>query len=362
MEYMHGGDVYRNPVEYDFSININPLGMPEGSARAAREGVRLSALRYPDWKSEALCRELEKKRGIPAEQIVPGNGAAELIFALCQFLRPMRVRLVAPTFQEYEAACRAVEAKTVVWPLSAAEGFTLGEDFIESIRGEEQLVFLCNPNNPTGNLWDKKFLLRLAKQCRRYQTYLCMDECFLPFLRQECQKEYTMLTELEQYSNVIVLRAFTKIYGMPGLRLGYLCCSNRRVTDGVRRMLQPWNLSIPAQMAGIAALKDEGYLEQTYCLLEEEKAYLQRELLNGLADRIFPSSANFFFFYGEQALQQKLLQKGILIRSCENFSGLSEGYYRIAVRSHEENAELIRRWRECGRNLQHGGGKWQNQL
>lgn len=151
-----------------------------------------------------------------------------------------------------------------------------------------------------------------------------------------------MLPLWKEYPHLIVLRAFTKIYGMPGLRLGYACFGDKKMAAGVRSVLQPWNTSIPAQLAGLAVLQEDGYLEQTYALLETERGYLKKELEKGLVEKLYPSSVNFFFFRAQKGLQKKLLRQGILIRSCENYRNLSDGYYRIAVKTHEENQELIR--------------------
>ncbi len=346
MQYLHGGDVYRYPVEYDFSVNINPLGMPKSCIDAANQGIYLAGLQYPDWKGEALCKKLSEKTGVESGQIILGNGAAELLYTVCQFLRPRFGKIAVPCFQEYEQALKSVGAKTVFWKLREQDGFVLGKDFKKTIDGREDVIFLCNPGNPTGRLIDMEVLQGIAEQCEKTETYLCLDECFLSFLKPEEQKERSMLSKLSRYPHVIVLRAFTKIYGMPGLRLGYACSADKKLLAGMRDVLQPWNTSIPAQMAGLAALSEDSYLEHTYRLLEKERIYLQQELEKGLAKKVFPSSANFLFFQAEHDLWEKLLEKGILIRSCENFTGLSKGYFRIAVRTHKENEELIRRWGE----------------
>lgn len=346
MKVIHGGDVYRHSVEYDFSVNINPLGMPQGSVEAAKEGVLLSGVHYPDCHGQELCRALAKKKGIKSRQIMLGNGAAELIYALCQFLRPERGRITAPAFLEYEEALKSAGAGVAVWRLKEEESFALGEAFVNSIQGEEEILFLCNPNNPTGSVIGKTLLRRIAKRCEETGTYFCLDECFLPFLEPEQEKKLSMVREIQQYPHLIILRAFTKIYGMPGLRIGYACSANEQLLEGIRSVLQPWNTSIPAQMAALAALQDEEYLRQTHSLLTEEREYLVRELSDGLVEKLYPSKANFLFFKSSADLKERLLTKKILIRSCENYRNLSEGYFRIAIRGHEENKELIRRWRE----------------
>lgn len=342
-QFLHGGDIYRNPVEYDFSVNINPLGMPEGSIQAAHEGILL-ANRYPDYKGEALCKEIASAEGVKESQILLGNGAAEIIYALCNALRPKKCLACAPTFQEYEAAAVQAGGEMMYWKLFERENFRIQKDFLSAITESADILFLCNPNNPTGSLIEKKFLLEIAEKCEQTKTYLCIDECFLPFVEKE--EALTMKRELELFSHLIVLRAFTKLYGMPGLRLGYALSANDDLLGKMKHTLQPWNTSIPAQMAGIAAIRDQEYVKRTRKLIAEEKEYLIRELSKGLVEKVYDSAANYIFFQSRTGLKEGLLQQGILIRSCGNYRNLTGKYFRIGVRTHEENEELIRRWRK----------------
>lgn len=347
----HGGDCYRNRIDYDFSINVNPLGMPQASIEAACQGIRLSG-RYPDEKGEALCKALAKKEGVAKENILLGNGAAELIYALCHSLRPQKALAPAPCFMEYESAILAAGGKMTYYPLAEEKDFDLEEGFLSAITEETEIVFLCSPGNPTGRLIEQQLLWKIALKCERMGIWLCVDECFLPFMRAE--KELSMIGK-QQLSHLVVLRAFTKVYGMPGLRLGYACLSSKMLLDKMKASMQPWNTSVPAQMAGIAALQeDESYLEKTRKLIDEEKKYLLNELSKGLAEKVIPSEANFILFKGRADLQKLLLKEKVLIRDCSNFENLAEGYFRIGIRTHEENAELIRRWKEAVR--------WQNPL
>lgn len=340
--YVHGGDIYRNHVEYDFSVNVNPLGMPEGSIKAAQEGILLSG-RYPDYKGEALCREIAEAEGVEESQIMLGNGAAELIYALCNALRPRKVLMCAPSFQEYEAAVVQSGGKAVFLELLEEKNFRLQRDFLSAITEAADIVFLCNPNNPTGSLIEKSLLLEAAARCEETETYLCIDECFLPFLERE--EEFTMRGELGSFPHLIILRAFTKIYGMPGLRLGYAFSGSEYLLGRMQQTLQPWNTSIPAQMAGIAAIRDEEYVRRTRKLIAEEREYLMRELSDGLAEKVYDSAANYIFFRSRMDLKECLLRQGILIRSCGNYRNLTGDYFRIGIRTHEENEELIHRWR-----------------
>lgn len=347
MEYLHGGDVYRNTVKYDFSVNINPLGMPSGCMDAAKQGVEL-CMRYPDWKGAELCHALAEAESVLEEQIILGNGAAELLYALMFSLRPKKALIPVPAFGEYEAAVTASGGTCEFCLLQEKENFRLGESFPDTISRPTNMVILCNPNNPTGVSMEKELLRRIAVKCEETGIWLCVDECFLPFT--ETEKDLTLKHCLDIFPHLIVLRAFTKIYGMPGLRLGYAMSGNKEVLAGIQKCLQPWNTSIPAQMAGLQALKDEKFVEQTVNYIRGERAFLQKELAqmpSNVVEKIFPSEANFILLRGRADLYQRMLEQGFLIRDCGNYRGLqredgsARGYFRIAVRTHEENLALL---------------------
>lgn len=337
--YPHGGDCYRNQIDYDFSININPLGMPEESKRAAFEGILLSD-RYPDYKGEALCRALAKAEGVPEESVILGNGAAELIYGLCHGLQPKKSLIPVPSFQEYEAAVFSARGEITYYIMKEEADFRLSEEILSLITEDTDILFLSNPNNPTGSLTDKALLMKIARRCEKTGTWFCLDECFLPFLDRE--GELTMKHELSGFPHMIVLRAFTKVYGMPGLRLGYGLTAGEELCRRLKAALPVWNTSIPAQMAGEAALKDKEYLVKARALIQKEKGFLMEELSRGIAHKIYASEANFIFFRSREDLKERLLERKVLIRSCHNFKGLSEGFFRIGVRTHEENLAFIR--------------------
>ncbi len=328
--YTHGGDVYRNPIEYDFSINVNPLGMPLASIQAAHEGVVLTG-RYPDYKAEQLCHAIAKAKQIPADRIIPGNGAAELLYVLGQTI-PEKALTIAPTFTGYAEAVAAGGGELTY----ASDEQELLAKMDDSIR----LVFLCNPNNPTGTLFTREQILRVLAKAEAMQAYVCVDECFLPFLEEEAS--YSMLPYLAKHPRLLVLRAFTKIYCMAGLRLGYLACGDTELQSRIRAKLQPWNTSIPAQLAGIAALSDTEYLAKTRENLQAERAYLVPRLRELVAE-VYDGYGNFLLFRDEPDLKERMLEVGVLIRACDDFEGLDDTYFRIGIRSHSENQEFIRR-------------------
>lgn len=494
MNYVHGGDVYRRAVDLDYSVNINPLGMPPRACQAAKHGVDQSTA-YPDWKVEKLrdavvsflnrkfapavpsaganadigvpsagmqadgvtvsasagaavavpsTGEIEtheactgEPRAVTPEWITFGNGAADLIYRLMQVLRPQQVVVAAPAFAEYSVAAERVGAQVVPVYLSEADDFSftpaMEARFIRAIEAAPSgsAVFLCNPNNPDGNVIRAEVLQRIAAVCEAHHSWLLVDECFLPFLRSDdptksscgqdaenggartpkaiysedssnaaatrfsdakhalrpSELECSMVPSLRAFEHLVILRAFTKIYGMPGLRLGYMLTAAQALTDAVRATMTPWEINLPAQLAGVAALEETEFVEKTRALIRAERAFLVQTLPTlPYVEKVYVpvSDANFILFrtawngqpaqaekedktvrtqplgdsHGESGrtpapeslaepvdLKELLLEQGVLIRACGNYEGLDERYYRICVRMHEENLELIRRWR-----------------
>lgn len=344
MHLIHGGDVYsarqkmkQEPL--DFSANINPMGMPPGAVRAAADALQ-QCTQYPD----PLCRELRAAlaayEGIPAEQIVCGNGAADLIFRIVAATHPQRALLLEPTFAEYEQALRSMDCSIAYFPLQESEGFVLPEAFLQQLTPEINLLFLCNPNNPTGRTVPPALLREIWKRCEEAGILLVVDECFNEFL--EHPERNTLKGVLKPGTNAVILKAFTKSFAMPGLRLGYGLCGNKSLAERIFFCGQPWGVSIPAQAAGIAALQEQGYLERMRRLIQTERRWLSENLARlGLC--VFPSEANYILFRTETEipLRERMEQRGVLIRACGNYRGLDDRYYRIAVRGHGENERLI---------------------
>ena len=341
----HGGDIYGlgRPV-LDFSANANFLGLPDGVRRAAEAAVR-DCVRYPDPDCRALTAALAGWEGVPPEWILCGNGAADLIFRLALALRPRRALLPAPTFSEYARALEAVGCETVLFPLREENGFRLGEAFLEAVRPGVDLVFLCNPNNPTGCTAPRALLERIAARCGEVGAVLALDECFLPFTAGAAARSLT--GALGRFPHLLILKAFTKIFAMPGLRLGYALCAGESLLRGMRRCGQPWSVSAPAQAAGCAAVRENAYLAETLRLLPPAREAL-RAGLEALPLRVFPPEANYIFFRapGREDLREALLRRDLLIRQCGDYPGLSGEYYRVAVRAPEENAVLLAALRE----------------
>ena len=335
--HVHGGDIYRYKNVIDFSSNCNPFGLPEGVKKAVINGID-EACYYPDVRWEALRKEISRKEQIEEKLIFCGNGAAELIFALTAAMKPKIALIPVPTFAEYEQALRAAGCRVRYYETKSDRNFEIEEDFLERITEEIEMVFLCNPNNPTGRLMKRDFLQKTAARCRDMGALLVIDECFLDFVDQP--QDYTMKEFFPEYKNIFLLKAFTKLYAMAGIRLGYGLCPDQTLIKKLGEVVQPWNVSVLAQKAGIAALKEEEYVRKSLQFLKEEKIFLA-EGMKELGYVIYEPAANFIFFRGPEDLWEKSMRRGILIRDCRNYPGLTAGYYRVAVRLREENEKLL---------------------
>lgn len=339
-ELVHGGDIYsQTGAVLDFSANINPLGVPESVKRAVIDSAD-QWVRYPDPLCRKLRGALSSEEKVPPEWILCGNGAADVIFRVVAALRPQKALIPQPTFAEYEQALRTFSCETAFYFLTEENDFCLTESFLERLTPEIDLVFLCNPNNPTGQTIPADLLQKILERCQKYSIFLIVDECFQDFLNPEQQG--SLVPQLQDFSNLLILKAFTKIYAIPGLRLGYGLSSNRECLHRAWECGQPWSVSIAAQEAGVAALKEKEYLVRTALLIQKERDFLKREFAKlGLC--VIGSHANYVFFRAGQVhnLKERLLKRHILIRSCGNYRGLDASYYRVAVRTHRENEALL---------------------
>lgn len=339
-EQIHGGDIYRNVDVVDFSVNSNPLGPPETVLRAVRNKAELIA-GYPDIQCDRLREAISEFEEVAKEEVICGNGAAELFFAVAAAVRPGYVLLPVPSFAEYERALHAAGTRIDYYILKEERRFKVDEDILERILPEMDMLFLCNPNNPTGQTISRELLVKILDRCKAYGILVVLDECFIDFL--DDPQLYEMRAYRHEYPNLLIIKAFTKIFCMPGLRLGYGISGNQELLARMEEACQPWNVSVLAQEGGVAALGCcEEYIERTRRYVAAERAYFVRELTK-LGCRVYGSCANYIFFKGEKGLYEQALHAGFLIRDCGNYRGLAKGYYRIAVRTREEN-EILLRW------------------
>lgn len=337
---IHGGDVYRNKNVTDFSSNCNPFGLPEGVKKAVCESID-SFARYPDPLCSELRTALANNLYIPEHWIYFGNGAADVIFNVCMASKPGKALLISPTFAEYARGLEAAGCEYTYYELNQQNEFVPQEDILDRLTEDIDMFFFCNPNNPTGVIAEKQLMTKILKKCMQNDIMFVVDECFLDFVMpQERREELSMKNKLAENGRLVILKAFTKLYAMAGLRLGYCLCSDIDFMQSLHDITQPWNVSIPAQVAGIAALKEKEYVEKSLAYLYKEKKYLKENLENA-GFKIWGSCANYIFFKADKNFYKKCLERGFLVRDCSNYPGLSEGYCRIAVKLHEENKRFI---------------------
>ena len=333
---IHGGDVYRNHVDIDFSINVNPLGTPECVKEALHRAVEMCG-KYPDMEAERLGEAVSTFLGVPKEYLLFGNGASELFMAIVHGIKPKKVVIPVPSFYGYEYAAKAVDSEIIYYEMNEENNFCVREDMNRILTEDVDLLFLANPNNPIGNLLDKEMIKKLLLHCRDKGIYVVVDECFIEF----CGNQFSLLPEIRESEHLILVRAFTKIFSIPGVRLGYLVCKSKAVHTKIARQLPEWNLSCFAQEAGCICAKQAEFILKTKNYIEYERQFMEKRLMQ-LGLRTFPSMSNFITVYSDKPLYGKLLKRGILIRDCSNFRGLGKGFYRIAVKSREENEILLK--------------------
>lgn len=347
MELVHGGDWagYRARFGHDaldFSANVSPLGLPQGVADAIVAALP-TADRYPD----PLCRELRtalsRAEQLPEPWILCGNGAADLIYQLVWALKPRRALLPAPTFAEYAAALESVGCEVKRKTLHEADDFAVTEAFVQAVNQSIDLVFLCQPNNPTGQITPPELVQRLVRRCADCGAVLVVDECFLDFLQQ--RDALTAKPLLQAAPNLVILKAFTKLYAMAGVRLGYALCSDTALLAKMQAAGQPWGVSSLAQAAGAAALRETAYADAVRALIADQRPRLAAGL-RALGLQVIEGSANYLLFRAPETLGAALQQRGVCLRSCGNYPGLSAGWYRTAVRTAPENEQLLQTMRE----------------
>ncbi|MBE5839923.1 MAG: aminotransferase class I/II-fold pyridoxal phosphate-dependent enzyme [Butyrivibrio sp.] len=346
MAFAHGGEYTDyNQIKLDFSVNTNPLGMPGNLSYALTTNVDVLE-KYPDRRSRELCLAISEKRGVPSDNIFVGNGASEVISLLAKVLAPKNALIIEPTFSGYERALLSNGSKVSYYELTRENEYTLTQDFIAFLeKAKCGAIFACSPNNPTGHIIDLALVEEIAEICEKKKIFFILDECFMGFVENSDSRSCQKL--LADHPHLILLDAFTKLYCIPGIRLGYCISSNNELIKALYDAQPEWSVSTYAQLAGKEALSEERYVKRTVELVSTERDYLIKEL-RLLGFEVYDSQANFILFNvastlkKNRNLQEYLAKKHhILIRSCDNFKGLTEGDYRIAVKLHDENELLI---------------------
>jgi len=346
MNYNHGGEKYGKKIDIDFSANVNPFGLPKKVVKVLKDEDNIKKfVDYPDYNCTELRKAISNTRNIDFNYILCGNGASDLIYRICFALKPKKVLLASPCFSEYEKAVNSVGGTVYFYDTKEENGFKILSDFTDCLEQiKPDLIFLCSPSNPVGVITDREILINTAQWAEENKSNLIIDECFNSFVSFE--NRYSMVSVSVKNKYVHVLDAFTKIYGMAGLRLGYLVSSNSELIDKVFKSGGCWNVSAPAQLAGIAALMSDKYVEKTIEYILNERAFLQNRI-NDCGLKVFNGSANYILFKAFPELYEFMLRKNILIRQCGDYRSLGNEYYRIAVRKRNENERLLSELKEA---------------
>lgn len=339
---VHGGPDYKEASRLgidldnvlDFSVNCNPKELPQ-SIKNAVCGADIGT--YPDSASLELCRLIAEREGIRTEQVIFGSGSMEIIrlIATAYFEEGDNVIICEPTFGEYEKACEISAAKIIRYRVvGRGNNFSFEVENIIALIKEynPKAVFLCNPNNPSGQYLEKNEIEKLLEACK--DTLLLLDEAYIVFT--DGRWDSCGLVEKE---NLIIIRSMTKDYALAGLRLGY-AISCEEIVSNLKKVSPPWNVSATAQAAGIAALGESDFIEQSEEDIKAAKVYLIKEL-KALGYNIIPTRTNFFLMeVGDAgAFRNALMKKGIMVRDCTSF-GLTE-YVRISPRVMSDCKKLI---------------------
>lgn len=347
--FSHGGNVYTFAriagvalsEVVDFSASINPLGVPR-SARTAYRQALANIVHYPEPYAESLAQALARYHDLDPSEILVGNGSTQLIYLCARVLAPRRVLLVAPLFSEHESAFHVTGAVVDDFllrsPSFALELERLARTLAE---GSHDTLVLTNPNSPTGTLVERKQLEELTRICRKTKTRLLVDETFIDW-----QEEESIKYSAVRNQQVILFRSLTKFFALPGLRVGYLI-AHPTMIERMKARLEPWSVNTVAQEVGKACLQDQNFIERSRAFLSCERAWLfsQLQAISGL--HVFPSQANFFLVQlprqemTARDLATRLAQESLLIRPCDNFVGLGQQFFRVAVRKRSENARLL---------------------
>lgn len=335
---LHGGE-YGQDISIDFSVNLHPLGMPKQVKEALRQAVGC-ADRYPDRRSSELRERIALRNHISSDMVVMGNGASESIMAIVKMLRPRHALLIEPCFYGYRHALLAEGCQ--IHTLQKKWGDFNANQICEALTEEIELLFLNDPVNPTGENIEETDLFEILKTAKEKKIKVVLDESFYPLSDKVLKPSQRDLKAfLEEYDNVFILQSYTKLFAIPGVRIGFVL-TNEVKARNLQKHMPEWNLSCFAQAGGIACeeLWLADYPRKTYLQIQKDRETFQKSLRE-IGYKVWPSNTIFFLLKGDVDLGERLLSHKIAVRDCSNFQGLDKGMYRIAVKTSQENNVLV---------------------
>ena len=367
MSNIHGGNIFQfaheqriEPYEViDFSANINPLGPSQRGLSALEAQLRYIS-HYPDATNDDVLNTIADTYGMNKNQIVVGNGAAELLYAICRLPGYTGAFVPAPGFSEYKEALEAsqIPVRDIYYrPREDDNGkpyfevpYLALETFAAELKGQDGriIVFLGNPNNPDGTLLDKNHIRTLATMLKDANSLLVIDESFIDFVGNDTlqDNEYSMRSLVNEFDNIIVVHSFTKFYAVPGLRIGAVF-SNPQIIDQLNTFIPTWSVNTLAQAYTEAALNDIEYVKWTKQVLREEQHYMYNALDAIAGITVYPASANFILLHIEQegvtadSINEALKKHNMIVRNCDSYMGLNSQWVRVAIKDHDNNVRLV---------------------
>lgn len=343
---VHGADINSAAELYgleadkiiDFSSNINPF-IVDSMDKIVAAGV-CSLQKYPDIKYRRLRKNISDYLGVDDSQVIPGNGATEIIYLLMRNLRG-RLAIINPTFSEYRKGAELAGLSVVDFVMDWKKDFKLDLDEIYRRKDEFDSIFICNPNNPDGSVREIKKLLEFAE---KEGKLLIVDETFIEFA--DSEKDRSLVNMVEKSKNLFIIRAVTKFFGIPGIRLGYGISSNRELLQKMYDEKEPWTINSFADSASDFIFKEEEYIRKSKEYFSKERVCMINEINKIDGIKAFNSDANFILVRFENRnvldLKENLLKRaGLLIRDASNFIGLDSSFARVAIKNHEQNIVLV---------------------
>ncbi len=350
----HGGDVwkiseqFRIPINQviDFSVPINPLGAPKKALRTIRQHLNLIN-NYPDPNHKWLIEALSNYARVKPNNIIVGNGSTELIYLFTEVFGQSGYEAVIPipTFGEYKIATMRVGGRPIFLRCDKAKNFRLNfEELENAISKKSRIIYLCNPNSPTGVFYEKEDVLRIVQLAAEKNILVFLDEDYLDFV--DDNKRYSMAEYITRYGNLFILRSLTKFFALAGLRIGFGIASPE-VVEAIEKAKMPWSVNSLAMFAATEAIKDDGFIKRSRLLISRSKRHLEKMLQDLPWLRVYPSETNFFLVeitkgpLTSTQLKDRLASKGLLIRDCMDFDGLNNRFFRVSVNKPEENRKLM---------------------
>ena len=367
MSKIHGGNIFQfaheqriEPYEVvDFSANINPIGPSQRGLDALNAQLRYIS-HYPDATNDDVLNAIADTYGMDKHQITVGNGAAELLYAICRLPGYTGAFVPAPGFSEYKEALEAskIPVRDIFYrPREDDNGqpyfevpYLALETFAAELKGQDGriIVFLGNPNNPDGTLLDKDHIRTVASMLKDANSLLVIDESFIDFVGNDPlqDNEHSMRSLVNEFDNIIVVHSFTKFYAVPGLRIGAAFANETLITQ-LQQYIPSWSVNTLAQAYTKAALNDVDYIKRTKQELNEERAFMYNALdaIEGIT--VYPPSANFILFQVNQEgitanyINEELKKYNMIVRNCDSYVGLTNHWVRIAIKDHDTNIKLV---------------------